>query len=254
MSISVIVRRSPNDTGTVIGLRLAQFIKEHPQARIGVATGSSPLPIYRTLAHEVDKGLDVSQVSWYALDEYAGLPSGHPQSYRFFLEKNLMDPMKANPDRLHTPDALSQDLHKSADRYEELLADSGGIDIQILGIGINGHIGFNEPGTPFDSLTHVGELTESTRLANSRFFGNLEDVPTLCLTQGLATIMRAKHIVLIAGGKNKASAIAGALLPPPKRALPASVLQNHPSTWFVIDEEAASQLDQSNKEVTGSDR
>ena len=211
-----------------------------PAPVIGVATGSSPSPLYAALAAS---GADFSAATWFALDEYVGLPPGHPESYAEVLRREIIDPLGLDPQRVHLPDPHRVDLHDAARRYEQLITDAGGIGLQILGIGRNGHLAFNEPGAALDSRTRVETLTEDTRRANQRFFDSLEDVPTHCLTQGLGTILEARHLLLIARGPEKAEALARALTGPVTADCPASVLQTHGHVTVLADDAAASLLD-----------
>ena len=211
-----------------------------PAPVIGVATGSSPSPLYAALAAS---GADFSAATWFALDEYVGLPPGHPESYAEVLRREIIDPLGLDPQRVHLPDPHRMDLHDAARRYEQQITDAGGIGLQILGIGRNGHLAFNEPGAALDSRTRVETLTEDTRGANQRFFDSLEDVPTHCLTQGLGTILEARHLLLIARGPEKAEALARALTGPVTADCPASVLQTHGHVTVLADDAAASLLD-----------
>lgn len=203
---------------------------------LGLATGSSPEAFYKVLAAS---DLDLSQVTSINLDEYVGLPKENPQSYHYFMEEHLFRYKSVKEHFL--PDGQAVDLHQAARDYDDTIARYG-IDFQILGIGRNGHIGFNEPGTDFSSGTHVVDLTPSTIEANSRFFDKKEDVPTQALSMGIASIMSAKSIVLFAYGKEKAQAIAGMVQGPVTQSLPASVLQKHPDVTIILDQEAASRL------------
>lgn len=228
-------------TGSRVAERIAALIDAKPDAVIGVATGSSPEPVYRALARHIDNGLDATAVSWFALDEYVGLPLGHPQSYRAVLERVLIGPLGLDAASLHVPDGAAADPDEAAQAYELALAGTT-VDLQILGIGENGHIGFNEPGTPFTATTHRAGLTRSTRLANARFFDSVDLVPAECLTQGLATIMRADRIELVAFGERKAAAVAAALCSAVTEQCPASILQTHPDARFSVDADAAGGL------------
>jgi glucosamine-6-phosphate deaminase len=207
---------------------------------LGVATGSSPLPLYRALAADRPRGLDA--VELFALDEYVGLPPGHPESYRTFLEREVVAPLGLDGARLHVLDGAAPDAVAECARFERSIRAAGGVDLQILGIGSNGHIGFNEPGTPPESRTRLAELARRTREDNARFFPSLSDVPTHCLTQGLGTILEARRIVLVASGAGKADAIARTVEGRPDAATPASFLHDHPDVTLVIDESAASRL------------
>ena len=217
-----------------------QALAASPEPVIGAATGSSPSPLYSALAAS---GADFSTATWFALDEYVGLPPGHPESYAEVLRREIVQPLGLDPRRVHLPDPHRVDLHDAARRYEQQIAAAGGIDLQILGIGRNGHLAFNEPGAALDSRTRLEALTEDTRRANRRFFDSLEDVPTQCLTQGLGTIMEARHLLLIARGREKAEALARALTGTVSTDCPASVLQTHAQVTVLADEAAASLLD-----------
>ncbi|GAA1357159.1 glucosamine-6-phosphate deaminase [Arthrobacter koreensis] len=206
---------------------------------IGVATGSSPSPLYAALSAS---GADFSRAAWFALDEYVGLPVGHPQSYAEVLRREIIEPLRLDPQAVHLPDPHRKDLQKACDEYERSIAAAGGIDLQILGIGRNGHLAFNEPGGALDSRTRVEILTEDTRRANQRFFDSLDSVPTRCLTQGLGTILDAGQLLLIARGQDKAEALRAALRGPVSPECPASVLQLHGRVTVLADPAAASLL------------
>lgn len=211
---------------------------ESGEARVlGVATGSSPLPVYADLIAAPPRGMD--RVDLFALDEYAGLRSDDARSYRVFLERELVQPLGLDPDRLHTLDGGAVDLDTECRRYEAAIAAAAGVDLQILGIGANGHIAFNEPGSSPASRTRVAALTEGTRADNSRFFTSIDAVPTHCLTQGLGTILDARRIVLVAAGAGKAAALARAVHGPEDPDLPASYLARHPDVTIVADVSAA---------------
>ena len=214
-----------------------------PRVVLGLATGSSPVSAYQALARRIDaRALDLCQASAFALDEYVGLPAGHPQSYRSVIHRDAATPLGLALDRVHTPNGFAADLPAAAADYEQQIRLAGGIDVQILGVGSNGHIGFNEPGSSLRSRTRIKTLTERTRRDNQRFFTNLEDVPRYCLTQGLGTIMDAKHIVLLAQGADKAEAVAAACEGPITTMCPGSILQFHERATVIIDEAAAEGL------------
>lgn len=222
---------------------VAALVRSRPDAVLGVATGSSPVGIYRRLAAAVDAGeLSFARAAAFALDEYAGLPPEDPHSYAAYIAGHVTGPLGLDPARVHVPDGNAADLAAAGAAYEAAIAAAGGVDLQILGIGANGHIGFNEPSSSFASRTRVKALTRQTREDNARFFGSLADVPTHCLTQGLGTIMDARKIVLVAQGSHKAAAVAGAAEGPVTAMCPASVLQFHPDAVLVVDEAAAAQL------------
>lgn len=225
--------------GTLAADVVLATLAASPAPVIGVATGSSPSPLYSALAAS---GADFSTATWFALDEYVGLPPGHPESYAEVLRREIVEPLGLDPKRVHLPDPHRVDLHDAARRYEQQIASAGGIDLQILGIGRNGHLAFNEPGAALDSRTRVETLTEDTRRANQRFFDSLDEVPTRCLTQGLGTILEARHLLLIARGREKAEALARALTGPVGTDCPASVLQTHGQVTVLADDDAASLL------------
>jgi glucosamine-6-phosphate deaminase len=211
---------------------------------LGVATGSSPLDAYRHVAELARLGrLDLAGVSAFALDEYIGLPADHPESYHEVVDRTVRVPLGLLPDAVHVPDTGTSDHDAAAAAYDRSIAAAGGIDVQILGIGANGHIGFNEPGTPLDSRTHVVELAERTRSDNARFFGSIDDVPTHAITQGLGTIGDSRCAVLIATGAAKAEAAAALGPGPVDPDCPASSLQLHGRVTIVLDDAAASRLD-----------
>lgn len=211
---------------------------------VGLATGSSPLTVYRELIRRHrERGLSFAGVQAFLLDEYVGLPAGHAQSYARVIRKEFTDHVDFAPDRVLGPDGAGRDVVAAAAAYERLLAQHGPVDVQLLGIGSNGHIGFNEPMSSLNSRTRVATLTEQTRRDNARFFGSLDEVPRHVLTQGLATIRQARHLVLIATGTHKAAAVAAAVEGPLAARCPASVLQLHPQVTMVIDDAAAQQLE-----------
>ena len=214
-----------------------------PGKVLGLATGSSPLGLYGLMVkdHE-ENGTDYSEILTFNLDEYVGLPITHRESYYRFMHDNLFDHIGIPEENVHVPSGLGEDLEGQCAEYDKLV-DEHPIDIQLLGIGSDGHIGFSEPGTPFDMGTHVAELAESTIRDNQRFFNDLnETTPTRACTMGPKTIMKAKKILIIANGANKAEAVRNMLEGPVTESCPASILQRHPDVSVVIDEEAASLL------------
>ncbi|WP_261623809.1 glucosamine-6-phosphate deaminase [Nesterenkonia marinintestina] len=214
---------------------------------LGVATGSSPRTVYELLRTKHQDGeAALTQVAAVALDEYRGLPADAPQRYRAVLREALVGPEHTGlrDVDLHVPDADAVDPVTAASRFEATIASLGGVDLQLLGLGENGHIGFNEPGTPFTERTHLVRLEDSTRHANSRFFdGDIERVPEYAMTQGLATILEAREIVLIAVGEEKATAVQAMVEGPVTTDCPASILQDHPQVTVLLDEDAASNLE-----------
>ncbi len=213
---------------------------------LGLATGSSPLGLYRELGLAVAEGrADFSRAHGFALDEYVGLPPGHPEGYRQVLLREVCDVIGLPARRLAVPDGSGTDLTAltaAAAAYERRIRELGGVDVQVLGIGANGHLGFNEPGSAMTSRTRVKRLSARTRRDNARFFTGLSDVPTHCVTQGLGTILDARRLVLVATGDAKADAVAAALEGPLTASVPASVLQWHADTVVCLDEAAAAGL------------
>lgn len=207
---------------------------------LGVATGSSPLPVYQELAARRPAGL--STLSAFALDEYVGLSPRHPESYRAVIDREVTEPLGLDPEQVHVPDGTATDLEKACASYEERIKASGGIDVQLLGIGSTGHIGFNEPTSSLSSRTRIKTLTPETRKDNARFFTSPDEVPTHCLTQGLGTIMDAREVVLVAQGSSKAKAIASLVEGPVTAMCPGSILQLHPHATVILDEAAAAEL------------
>ncbi|SFR95149.1 glucosamine-6-phosphate deaminase [Microbacterium sp. cf046] len=227
--------------GAVVADEIARLVRSQPDAVLGLATGSTPVPVYAALPSRL-AGVDVSRVRGFALDEYVGLDPDHPESYRSVITREVVEPLGLDPERVSVPDGSLNGIEHAGDDYERALVDAGGVDLQLLGIGTDGHIGFNEPGSSFASLTRVKTLTRQTREDNARFFDSVEDVPRHCITQGLGTILRARHLVLLAFGKGKAEAVAAAVEGPVTASLPASAIQLHPHATVVVDEAAASDL------------
>jgi glucosamine-6-phosphate deaminase len=219
------------------------LLRRKPDAVLGLATGSTPLPVYDELAarHERD-GLDFSRASGFALDEYVGLPPGHPESYREVVRREFTNRVNIRPENVHGPDGAAADIPGACRAYEEAIAAAGGVDLQILGVGTDGHIAFNEPGSSFASRTRIKSLLEQTRRDNARFFSSLADVPHHVLTQGLGTIMDARHVILLATGARKAQAVRDFVEGPVAAICPASILQFHPHATVLLDEAAASAL------------
>lgn len=236
----VIIVPDQQSAGELVADAIVQLVSSKPEAVLGLATGSTPLPVYRELARRVASGtVDMSRVRGFALDEYVGLPPGHPESYRTVIEREVVGPLGMNPDLVHVPAGDHDAIPTAGEEYELAIESAGGIDLQLLGVGTVGHIGFNEPGSSLASRTRVKTLTLQTRRDNARFFGSLDDVPMQAITQGLGTIMDSRHLVLIAFGEGKAAAIAGAVEGPLSAAHPASIIQMHPRVTVVVDEGAA---------------
>lgn len=241
--MQVVIVESSTEVGLVAAAKIAQVIRRRPDAVLGLATGSSPLTIYAELARQVrEEGLDCSAVRAFALDEYVGLPAGHPQSYRSVIQREVVEPLGMAAELVHVPDGTAADVVAACAAYEQRITEIGPVDIQILGIGSNGHIGFNEPTSSFASRTRIKTLAPKTRSDNARFFDSLDAVPTHCLTQGLATILDARQLVLVAHGEPKAEAVAGMVEGPVTSMCPGTALQLHPDATVVVDEAAASRL------------
>ena len=236
------------DEAGAIGVRvadaIADLLKQRPQAVLGLATGSSPLAIYDELARRCAEGeVSFKSARGFTLDEYVGLAADHPQRYRNVIDTEFVTRVDFVPNAVQGPDGLAEDLPAACTAYETDIADAGGVDLQILGIGTDGHIGFNEPGSSLASRTRIKTLTSQTRHDNARFFdGDLEAVPTHCLTQGLATIMAARHVVLVATGLGKAEAVHHLVEGAVSALWPATILQHHPHTTVLLDDAAASRL------------
>ena len=219
-------------------------VRSGPGAVLGLATGSSPLKVYDELVRRhVQDGLSFAGVRAFMLDEYVGLPVDHPQRYRNVIETEIASRVDFAPGAVQGPDGNAEDLVAACAAYEESIAGAGGVDLQILGIGTDGHIAFNEPGSSLASRTRIKTLTAQTREDNARFFGDdVERVPRHCLTQGLATIMSARHLVLLAMGKGKAEAVHQLVEGPVSAMWPATIMQMHPHATVLVDDAAASRL------------
>lgn len=237
----IVIVRDKAAAGALVADHIAALVSANPETVLGLATGSTPLPVYEALRSRLD-GVDVSRVRGFALDEYVGIDPAHPESYRSVITREVVEPLGLNPELIRTPDGSPEGIEHHGEEYDEAIREAGGIDLQILGIGTDGHIGFNEPGSSFSSITRVKTLTEQTRRDNARFFDSIDDVPMHCITQGLGTILRARHLVLLAFGEGKAAAVAGAVEGPLSATLPGSAIQLHPHATVVVDEAAASQL------------
>lgn len=218
----------------------AQVIMK-PDCVLGLATGSSPLGTYAQLIDWYNKGdIDFSQTKSVNLDEYRGLSHDNPQSYYYFMHENFFKHINIDPANTHVPNGMEADSAKACAEHEAIIQELGGIDLQLLGLGNNGHIGFNEPGEAFEKETHCVDLTESTIQANSRFFEKIEDVPTQAYTMGIKSIMMAKKILIIVSGEAKADAVNKSFFGPVVPHVPASILQMHPDVTLVADEAALS--------------
>jgi len=223
---------------------ISELMRRKPDAVLGLATGSTPLRLYAELIRRhQEEGLDFSQVRTFNLDEYVGLGPDHPQSYAFYMQENFFGAVNLDPARTHIPDGLTGDIAAECAAYEQSILEAGGIDLQILGIGTDGHIGFNEPTSSLASRTRIKTLTARTRADNARFFDQEADQPYHVITMGIGTILESRQAVLLAFGEAKATAVAQAVEGPLTASVPASALQLHPKAHVFVDEAAASSLD-----------
>jgi glucosamine-6-phosphate deaminase len=239
----VIVKDSYEEISKEGAQIVADRLRRKPDLVLGLATGSTPIGLYKELIRmHREEGLDFSKVLTFNLDEYVGLPPSHDQSYHYFMKENFFKFVNVPEQSIHIPDGMAGDIDAFCDWYEERIGKVGGIDIQILGIGGNGHIAFNEPGSSLGSRTRVKTLTEKTRKDNARFFNGIDDIPRYALTMGIGTIMDAKELILLANGPGKADAIKAAVEGPLTGQCPASVIQLHRSAFVLVTQDAAAQL------------
>lgn len=238
----VVIVPTAAEAGALVADELVRLIVSRPDAVLGLATGSTPLPVYEALRPRLES-VDVSRVRGFALDEYVGIDPAHPESYRSVITREVVEPLGLDPALIQTPNGALETIEHAGDDYEAAIEAAGGVDVQILGIGTSGHIGFNEPGSSFASRTRVKTLLEQTRIDNARFFDSIDDVPVHCITQGLGTILRARHLFLLAFGEGKADAVAAAVEGPVTSSLPGSAIQLHEHVTVVVDEAAASRFE-----------
>jgi glucosamine-6-phosphate deaminase len=230
-----------------VSKRAAQFVAEivrnKPDAVLGLATGSTPIGLYKELIRlHREENLDFSKVTTFNLDEYYGLPQDHEQSYHYFMRQNLFEWINVPPENIHVPSGLARDVEAYCENYERMIREAGGIDVQILGIGGDGHIAFNEPGSSLSSRTRLKTLTEETIRDNARFFDRPEDVPRFAITMGVGTILEARKCIMLANGAKKADVVAAAVEGPVTAQITASALQLHPDAIVIVDEEAGARL------------
>ena len=242
--MEVIILDNVAEIGEVAADAIGSLLARKPDAVLGLATGSSPLSIYDELASRCEAGLiSFAKARAFTLDEYVGLPPDHPERYRNVIDTVFASRVDFAPGSVAGPDGLADDIPAACAQYEEAIRAAGGIDLQILGIGTDGHIGFNEPGSSLASRTRIKTLTHQTRMDNARFFGDdINAVPTHCLTQGLGTIMAARHVVLVATGRSKAEAVHHLAEGAVTALWPASILQHHPHATVLVDDAAARRL------------
>ena len=242
--MEVVICRDPEDASRRGANLIGKLVQRKPNAVIGLATGSTPLALYRELIRlHREHGLDFSGVTTFNLDEYVGLPPTHECSYRRFMDENLFDHLNIKPGNTHVPNGMATDIPAECAAYEEAIQAAGGLDLQLLGIGSDGHIGFNEPTSSLVSRTRIKTITEQTARDNARFFeDDISRVPKHCITMGIGTIMEAREVVLLAFGANKAAAVRESIEGPVAAMMPASILQMHAKVKFLVDEAAAVEL------------
>jgi len=222
---------------------IADRLRKKPNMVLGLATGSTPLGLYKELIRmHKEEGLDFSKVTTFNLDEYVGLPPTHDQSYHYFMHENLFKHINLDPRFVHVPMGMAKDIDAFCAWYEQRIVECGGVDLQVLGIGANGHIAFNEPGSSLYSRTRIKTLTGTTRMDNARFFKTMDEVPKYAITMGVGTIMDAREIVMLANKSNKADAIKTSVEGPITAMCPASIIQMHRTAFIITDKEAASKL------------
>jgi len=242
--VEVVIKKTYEDVSVASARVVAEVINNKPDAVLGLATGSTPLGLYKELIRlHHEEGLDFSHVSTFNLDEYVGLKPDNPQSYHYFMHENLFKHINIDPQNVHVPSGTTNNYPAFCEWYEDRIEERGGIDVQVLGIGSDGHIGFNEPGSSLGSRTRIKTLNKQTIEDNARFFDKPEDVPVYSITMGVGTILEAERIVLLANGANKARAVADAVEGPVSARCAASALQMHPETTLFLNEDAAGKLE-----------
>ena len=242
--MEVIIQPTHHQLAVIASELIRDALLQKPNLVLGLATGSTPIGLYKALVKmHIEKGLDFAKVTTFNLDEYIGIPIDHPQSYHTFMLKHFFDHVNIPSENQHIPQNTAENHEAFCASYEEAIARAGGIDIQVLGIGTDGHIGFNEAGSSLSSRTRIKTLSESTLMANAMHFeGDVNAVPEMAITMGIGSIMDAKHCLILASGASKSGAIAKAVEGPITAMAPASILQMHPKTTVIIDEAAASKL------------
>ncbi len=243
LHVRILKAKDPAEVGKLAADIFESLILAKPACVLGLATGSSPLPLYRELVARAEAGrIDFSRVRSANLDEYKGLSADHPQSYRYFMQENLFNHINILPENTIVPSGLSEDVDAMCAEYEQKIEAWGGVDLQLLGLGHDGHIGFNEPEDHFPAMTHEVKLLEITREANKRFFNSIDEVPTAAYTMGIGTVMAARKIVMVVTGRDKAEILKRSFFGPVTPEVPASILQFHPDVTVICDEAACSLL------------
>lgn len=241
--MEILIYKDATEASQIAAEMVRDIINKNSDAVLGLATGSTPIEMYQNLIQMVQAGdLSFEDVRTVNLDEYIGLSAEHPQSYRYFMNEHLFNHIDIDINNTHVPDGLAEDLAQSSREYEALIDELGGQDCQILGLGQNGHVGFNEPNSELDIYTHVEELTESTIHANQRFFDSVDEVPRKAISMGMGSIFKAKKIILLAFGEAKADAIQSLEDSKISTQIPVTLLKLHPDVTVIIDEAAASKL------------
>jgi glucosamine-6-phosphate deaminase len=241
--VEVVIVERADQIGPLVSSMIVELVRRRPRAVLGLATGDSPMPIYRSLIAARRRGeVSFAEASAVTLDEYVGLAPEHAESYRQVIRSAFVDQVDLPLTALHTPDVHGSDLESACRAYEARIRQLGGVDLQLLGIGVDGHIGFNEPGSSLASRTRIKTLHPRTRDDNSRFFGSVDEVPYHVVTQGIGTVLDARHAVLVASGSHKRDAVAAMVEGPVTAFVPASALQLHPHVTVVVDEASAAGL------------
>jgi len=239
----VIIKKNYDEMSREAAKIISSKLRKKPDLVLGLATGSTPLGLYKELIRmHKEEGLDFSKVTTFNLDEYVGLPPAHDQSYHYFMYENFLNYINIDKRFIHIPHGMSKDVAAFCEWYEQRIKDCGGIDIQVLGIGGNGHIAFNEPGSSLGSRTRIKTLTPKTRDDNARFFEKMDEVPKYAITMGVGTIMDSKEIILLANGEKKADAVKAAIEGPITAMCPASIVQMHREVYVLLDKEAGTKL------------
>jgi glucosamine-6-phosphate deaminase len=243
--MEVIIHETYEEMGRAAAKEIAKTLNTKPNAVLGLATGSTPLSVYKELVRmHKEEGLDFSRVTTFNLDEYVGLPAGHDQSYHYFMHENLFKHINIQPQNINIPSGTTDNYEAFCAWYERRIVEAGGVDLQLLGIGSDGHIAFNEPSSSLGSRTRIKTLAKQTIDDNARFFNRREDVPIYAITMGVGTILEARKIVLVANGKNKAAAVAATVEGPVTSMITASALQLHRDAIMFLDRQAAGELKQ----------
>lgn len=241
--MKLIITKNYEELSKKAANEMAEIIKNNPQAILGLATGGSPMGMYKELIRMNKEGkIDFSEITTVNLDEYVGLSGEHTQSYRYFMNENLFNHINIDKAKTYVPNGLAEDIEEECKKYDAKIAELGGTDVQLLGVGNNGHIAFNEPDESLVSGTHLTGLTEGTIKANARFFNSIGEVPTKALTMGLGGIMKSKKIIVIASGEGKAEAVKSMVSGKISTNMPASMLQMHRDVVVIVDEAAAKLL------------